>query len=122
MRRPTPRTESERWWREDLAGNSPALTTTPEAGWYKIKKKKGGPWLALVIWLHSPVDEDGFLTGPEELYAKLGGEFLGDPEKWWTSSSLTSISVEEYNFMLNEGPIHDPEKPPIEKISFEDLF
>ncbi len=64
------------WHSAVLAGQAPPIHDgLPEAGWYKTRFAKGGPWVAVEIRVEREIDPETFeLTEPERLIAIADGE------------------------------------------------
>lgn len=95
MRQPSTMMALTRWHRAYMRGEAPPMHDGwPEAGWYKMRRVKGGPWVPVEIWCEQHTDpETGELTEPEQLRADAFGEYL-DPASIWTW--LTPISRAEF--------------------------
>lgn len=95
MRHPTAAATLLAYWKAALAGEAPPVHDgCPECGWYKTKLVKGGPWVAVRIFIDRYVDDEtGELVSPEIYRAVVGGESR-DPAPIWTF--LTAISREEH--------------------------
>lgn len=86
IRQPTPQTAAYAWWSESISGRRlPRSDGDPQAGYYKRRAVKDGPWIPVEIRLRQVVDEEtGELTEPEEYEAvELG--YLRDPIFIWLS-------------------------------------
>ncbi|GLS88054.1 hypothetical protein GCM10010873_30280 [Cypionkella aquatica] len=76
----------------------PIHDALPEAGFYKTKLVRGGPWAAVEIKIERDVDlETGELTAPERLFAICDGERRNAARLW---TYLTPISREEHRALL----------------------
>lgn len=95
MRRPTPTAELYRWWRIALTNpNLPRHDGIPEAGWYRTRLTKGGPWVPVCIWCERDIDADtGELTAPERLLCEVDGQ-RRDPSRYWLF--LDPITVADF--------------------------
>jgi hypothetical protein len=100
IRQPTPAAALYRWWNDALAGLAPEVHDgLPEAGFYRTRLVKGGPWVAVEIKVIRDIDLDtGELEGPERLVALCDG-MRRDAARLWTF--LTPISRDEYRALLN---------------------
>lgn len=87
------------WHKAALAGDAPPMHDgLPEAGWYKRRMVKGGPWVPVRIFVERDIDpQTGELTGPEVLIADIDGK-RADPARHWTH--LQPISRSEYETLL----------------------
>lgn len=99
MRRPSTAAQIYSWHRAALTGCVPPIHDgLPEAGWYKRKMVKGGPWVPARIFVERDIDpETGDLTSPERLVADIDGK-RDDPARHWTH--LIPISRDEYQRLL----------------------
>ena len=110
IRQPSPASQLYRWWNDALAGMAPPVHDgLAEAGFYKTRLVKGGPWAAVEIKVQRDIDfETGELTGPERLIAICDGD-RRDPARIWTY--LTPISREEHRALLGgQGRSYDLQK------------
>lgn len=124
MTKPTPLIELQSWWGSALAGDPQQAFATlddqwqPQVGFYRIKKAAGS-WHPVAIWMDQPVDEDGELSGPETLRAKVN-QFLikdeNDIENLWFKCCLMPVSYEAYCHALQYGAWADD---PQEKVAPE---
>lgn len=96
MRQPSTATQIYAWHRAALRGEKPAVHDgLPEAGWFKARMTKGGPWVSVEIRLEREIDfETGELSGPERLVCICDGQ-RRNPASLWTY--LTPISREDYH-------------------------
>jgi hypothetical protein len=87
------------WHSAALAGHNPQRHDgLPEAGWYKTRFAKGGPWVAVEIRVEREIDLETFeLAEPEHLIAIAEGE-RRDPAKLW--NFLEPISREEHDSII----------------------
>lgn len=96
MRSPTSLDVQYDFWRRSVAGERvPRTEEDPQAGFYKIRMVRGGPFIPVEIWLEQEIDpETGELTAPEELQAICNAQPC-DPLDVWTY--CRAISAEEYD-------------------------
>lgn len=96
MREPSTDAQLLAWHRAAMAGEEPPMHDgCPEAGWYKMRQVKGGPWEPVTIWCDREIDEEtGELASDEVMLADVFGE-PGDAYAIWTY--LTPISREEHD-------------------------
>lgn len=100
MRRPTRRIELYRWHTAALAGERPPVHEgEPQAGWYKMRRTKGGPWVPVKIWVEQEVDEIGELSAPETVRALAIAEPV-DPARVWISAARNPISRQQYEALM----------------------
>ena len=97
MRTPTPEAVALAWWYEAVAAGGREIARhdgDPQAGWFKGRMVKGGPWVPVRLWLHQSIDPDtGELDEPEKLMGEQNGRSI-NPALVWTY--LRPISLEEY--------------------------
>lgn len=113
LRTPTTEQTALAWWRDALAGKAPQITSTPEAGYFKRKLVRGGPWVAALIWIESDVDDNGELTGDERFRCQVGGQER-DPHEEWTWLCANPVTKEEFDFIVADAAwcrIHQPLAP-----------
>lgn len=97
MRRPS---DQYAWHRAALAGQKPQITHTPECGWFRRRTSRGGPFVAVKIFLEQQVDpETGELLGDEVMRCEVDGK-RRVPEEEWTWVADNPISEEEFLDML----------------------
>lgn len=108
MRRPTSTFERAFYWRERLKGRNPGtFADEPMPGLYKMRREKGGRFVAVKITIVSEVcAETGELLTDERLLGYLGNgpaidafEILCD---WWRACSKYPIRKAEYDALLSE--------------------
>jgi len=99
IRVPTPLAVQLAWHRATLAGMRPErYEDVPEAGWYKRRAVKDGPWLPVRVWIEQDIDPiSGELLAPERFRASCLGESV-DPARMWTY--LRPISRDEYDALV----------------------
>lgn len=95
IRQPSSAAQIYAWHRAALNGEAPEVHDgIPEAGWYKTRLVKGGPFVPVKIWVEREIDWDtGELASPERLVCDCDGQ-RRDPARLWTY--LTPISRDEY--------------------------
>lgn len=99
MRKPTAIIRSWRWWNARMRGETPAITTEPECGYYKIRDGERGPWCPASIALHQEIDpETRELIAPEVLICIVGDDYR-DPEETWLWLAKNPISKAEYDYL-----------------------
>jgi hypothetical protein len=100
MRQPSSAAHLYAWHRAAVAGESPPTHDgLPEAGWYKRRMVKGGPWVAVRIFVERDIcPETGELTAPERLVADVDGRRDDDPARFWTN--LQPITRAEYDALI----------------------
>lgn len=99
MRSPTPIESALAWHSAALANpDLPRTESDPQPGWYKAQLVKGGPWLAVRIWIEAKTcPGTGELTEPEVLRATRAGEPVR-PETVWLS--CRPITAADYGALL----------------------
>lgn len=117
MREPTRLTDAYRWWSEALQGLAPPpVNEVPQAGFYKRKLVKGGPWVPVAIWIDSQTDESGELTQPEVIRCTVDGK-LSDPISEWGYVCSQPITRKEYERLKQktiaeiDADEHAPRRP-----------
>lgn len=100
IRQPSSAAQLYHWWTEAVAGNAPDVHDgLPEAGFFKTRLVRGGPWVAVEIKIKREINVDtGELESPERLIAHLDG-MTRDPAPIWTH--LTPISRDEFRAIIN---------------------
>ncbi len=95
MRKPSTPSQLLGWHRDAIAGRNPPIHDgEPQAGWYRTRLVKGGPWVGVRIFVEREICPDtGDLISDEVLVALVDGG-RRDPSRLWTY--LTPISREEY--------------------------
>lgn len=95
MRRPSTSAQLYAWHRAALAGLNPARHDgIPEAGWYRTRLVKGGPFVPVEIRILREIcPETGDLTGPEVFACEVDGIRRNPADVW---SYLTPISRAEF--------------------------
>lgn len=99
MRRPSETTELLDWWTRAVAGEEPPRHEgIPEAGWYRMRDTKGGPWVPVEIRCIQVTDPfTGELTEPEKLVAVVPDRTM--PAEWvWDRCS--PISREDHAALI----------------------
>lgn len=118
MRRPTSKDAAFRWWREALEGVAPPpINEVPQAGFYRRRMVKGGPWVPVAIWIESVTDpETGELLQPEIIKCAVDGK-VADPVNEWGYCCSQPVSERDFQRMVHrvkhemrEGS-HAPFKP-----------
>lgn len=101
IRQPSSASQIYGWHRAALRGeNPPRHEGEPQAGWYKRRMVKGGPWVPVRIFVDRDIDpETGELTRDEALRIEVEGIDKGDPADQWTH--LTPISREEFDHLTD---------------------
>lgn len=122
MRRPTPLMVLYRWHTAAMRGQAPEIHEgEPQAGWFRTRLVKAGPWVPARIWWEQPIDpETGELTGPETLRCTVRLE-QRDPFRVWTWLAGNPISRADYLRLVDEiarceredptNPVLFPEQP-----------
>ena len=120
MQNTLPRYENRRG-RPVAARSDSYSTETPVAGCYRIRLVKGGPFVALRIWLGHPLDP---VTGEEltergaRWQCRLNGTQLVPVEDFWPACAKHPISQSDYarycrlsRTMNPKHPFYDPRRP-----------
>lgn len=95
IRTPSTFTQLHAWHRDAIAGFPVERHDgIPEAGWFRMRRVKGGPFVPVRIFIERETDhETGELTEPERYVAEVEG-LRADAAAIWTY--LTPISREDY--------------------------
>ena len=103
IRRPSRMVDLYAWHRAALAGLAPPThEDQPQAGWFRCRAVKDGPWLPARIFMHQVVCPiTGELTEPEEFRAELLGE-PRDPVALWPRVARRPISREAWKALVAE--------------------
>lgn len=76
---------------------------TPQPGYYKRKLVKGGPFVAVKVWMNEPdVDAAGDLMDDEGLMMLIEGERV-NPDDNWSWCMGNAIDKAEYDFMCADS-------------------
>jgi hypothetical protein len=98
MRRPTK--DPLAWWSEALLDSrTPRHDAEPQAGFYKRRMVRNGPFMPVEVRLTSVVDDAGDLSEPEITIAEQLGQKL-NPYSIWTH--LRPISRGEYDALVEQ--------------------
>lgn len=100
----------------------------PQAGFFRTRLVKGGPYVGARIWLEPPIDP---LTGeamdrPPMMLAELAGKPI-DPIELWPSVAGRNIPEQEYRYLIGvagwaaEHAPNAPEATPREPINLNRL-
>ncbi|MEM7045959.1 MAG: hypothetical protein AAF543_24365 [Pseudomonadota bacterium] len=99
MREPTPASEIYRWHAGALGcERAPKFEGHVEAGWFKLRLVKGGPWIPVHIWLEQITDGEGRLAAPEEYRCTVNGK-TRNPHRVFFDKNLIPIAVAEFDRM-----------------------
>lgn len=80
------------YWRAALAGVTMAVQDgSPQPGYYRMRKVRGGPWLPVAIWL-----EDGVAIGV------VGDEEVA-PRNVWLSCARFPVTEDDYHHRCDTG-------------------
>ena len=82
------------FWREALAGNKPPISADhPQAGYYRKRASKDGPWLPVAIWTHKE-------TGKQ--VARVADKMV-DPADVWTWVADKPVKKEDAQVAFKTG-------------------
>jgi len=100
IRTPTPLARQYAWWRAAIAGRDvPRHDGLPEAGWYKYRAVKQGPFIPVSIWLEQEICQvTGELMADEVMRCEAFGQSR-NPETIWTY--LRPIPRAEYDALVD---------------------
>lgn len=124
MRQPTP--DPYAWHRHALQGDYetiPSYLDEPQAGWFKTRMVKQGPWVPARIWLTSFTDEHSELTEDEQFWCEVNGS-PRDADWQWPWLCFNPISEAEYNYMMavqewaHQHAPSEPEANPRQKVDW----
>ena len=106
IRQPSSFTQLYAWHRDAVAGRPVERHDgIPEAGWYRMKRVKGGPWVAVQIVCERDLDDEtGELAAPERLIAIFDGARC-DAAAVWTY--VQPISHDEYRALVERAGTDD---------------
>lgn len=115
MRTPTPDNEAYAYWFSVLNGTrEPVHEDNPQAGFYRMRLVKNGPFVPVAIWIEKTVDETtGELLDDERYVALVNGK-PEDPARIWTYCAARPIEEDEYRYHLEMGQWaaeHQPDHP-----------
>lgn len=107
---------------------TPVHPDEPQAGFYRGRLVKGGPWVPIRIWFGAPLDP---LTGEEldrshRWQAERNGEFV-EVDAVWPFCAADAINEAEYRYLLAtnqwaaEHAPDAPEAAPRQKIDLNRL-
>lgn len=112
--------DGREWWRAALAGDKPAITEEPRAGFYRRRLVKGGPFVPVHIWIEAERDDAGDLLSDEVVKCTVDGR-LADVEATWSYCAGSPISEAEFDYLSrvssfaktsdNREPLANPRKP-----------
>lgn len=98
MRQPT--RDPYQWWRAALADpRTPRHDGEPQAGYYRRRMVKGGPFLPVEVKLLSITDDAGDLAEPETYAAEQLGDAV-NPYAIWTH--LRPIPRDEFDALVSQ--------------------
>lgn len=120
------RRDDREWWRAAIAGDKPAITAEPQAGFYKRRLVKGGPFVPVHIWIERELDEAGDLLSDEVVKCTVDGR-LADADSTWSYCAGSPISEAEFDYLSRVSsyakasdkrePLANPRRP-INTLSF----
>lgn len=101
IRQPSTFSQLYAWHRKAVACQQPDTHDgLPEAGWFKRRLIKGGPWVPVRIYLEQDIDvETGELASDEVLRIEVEGLDAGDPASHWTY--LRPISRAQFEHLMD---------------------
>lgn len=99
IRQPTSFSRAYAWHAAALRGEPVTRHDgIPEAGFFRMRRVKGGPFVPVRIWIERDIDPDtGELAAPERYRAEVEG-LPADPESIWTY--LTPISRADFDALV----------------------
>lgn len=90
--------DDREWWRAAIAGDRPAITSEPRAGFYKRRLVKGGPFVPVAIWFERELDEAGDLLSDEVVKCTVDGR-LADVDSTWSYCAGSPITEAEFDYL-----------------------
>ena len=88
----------------------------PQAGFYKTKMVRGGPWVPVRLWYGEPLDpETGERLDRSPRWQCLVGQDWRDPFATWPRCCDRPISADEYRFLIDDADWckkFAPQEPP----------
>lgn len=114
IRQPSTEARLYSFWRRSVAGyRVDRHEDDPRCGFYRMRRVKGGPFIAVHIFMHQVIcPETGELTEPEKVMAIANGVPI-DPYKIWTH--VRAISAAEYDALTgiraSMPDMSDPDTP-----------
>lgn len=108
MSKPTPHAKLYAWHEAALPmeGRGPSITDEPQCGWYMRatgpRNDDGTKYYPAMIWMESPVDENGDLTGDEVLRCRVNGKDR-DPRQEWTWLAKRPITRQTYMNLMAQA-------------------
>lgn len=90
-------TDEFHYWREALAGKSPPISADhPQAGYYRKRASKDGPWLPVAIWTHKE-------TGNQ--VARVAGQMVDPADVWtWVADKPVAKEAAQQAFKTGAWP------------------
>jgi hypothetical protein len=70
----------------------------PNAGWFKRRLVRGGPYVPARIWLTVDIDDFGELTADEVFYCEVNGN-AADPYDEWPALCANPIPQHVFDYM-----------------------
>jgi hypothetical protein len=106
IRRPSTAAQLYSWHRSALAGECPAQHDgLPEAGWYRTRLVKGGPFVPVRIFVEREIDpETGELTGPERLACECDGQRRDPAQLWSFLEPISKANFDRLGAMRQSNP------------------
>ena len=102
MRAPSKESDSLTWWKNVLDGSVKRTPDDrPEAGFYKTKAWKRGPYVAAKISIQSPIDWDtAELEDDETFILEIGPKVYTDYNQIWDKMIwLEAITKRDYEWL-----------------------
>lgn len=109
------------WWKRALAGAPvPIKDGFPEAGYYKTKAVRNGPWLPARVWLEREIDDDGEQLNEDRILCLVNGVEC-DAVQEWVRLSAFPITPQEYE-RLRKAPEPLPSHRPVSLKEMRPLY
>lgn len=106
-------TDDRKWWSAALAGDAPAITGDPQAGFYKRRLVKGGPWVPVHIWIERELDDAGDMLSDERIMCSVDGRIV-PVDDHWTYACAKPIPETEFDYLTRlsgYAKARDPREP-----------
>ncbi|WYK05445.1 hypothetical protein DWF04_005935 [Cereibacter sphaeroides f. sp. denitrificans] len=106
IRQPSSAKQLYAWWNAALSNpDMPRHEGIPEAGFYKTRLCRGGPWVPVRLYVEREIDpETGELLGPERIVAECEGERRRAEPLWLHLQPISRAEFDE----ITERPASIP--------------
>ena len=86
-----------------MNNDADGVSDEPQAGYYKCRLVKGGPYVPVRLAVHGERDESGTLTEDEQMRCWVGGGQVQLSQAPWPYCGRFPISEQEYDWMLDDA-------------------